>query len=530
MRHVALTATAVAAVLVAIVACEDQAPEKSLTAPDAIAYGKSIGNQCDDARARLIASQQADLWAKPALDSAQSRFAFVTANCSTDAGKRYMLDYVQWTINNRGVLRSSATDAMLITHWDTVFPYVGYSDSVDRPTYVPVSVFTAEGRAKVIHYDVTDTANARNAALEHRAQNANGELRDHLFVMYPTTAGCLTGTNLEQYGPCFQFSAFPHADSTFSPRLKLGICEAHLTTDSVEHHIDDPSLAHLDGTTRVTDSASVYPTYCFDEAPAVVGSWNKGLGGIMKRLAWYAKKVVTPTTAYAVHGGLGGLGGGLSPFGAVDRNVFRETFSDETIGTTPTTASPGTWFSETKSPGTVLVQSSLGTYTGPLVVLNQSGGNCKNCLGLLLRGTLFTASTAAADGIYDVEFKALQDNANMKEAVFVLRDTGGRDIARVTYAVRNNVNQILYNDLKGSPGTVIGNWVQHNADSFRIRVNLDTDRTTIWLNNVEKVSNALFVNTNAANLATISADFRGIDSGVMGWDEISIERQPDTGH
>jgi hypothetical protein len=38
-----------------------------------------------------------------------------------------------------------------------------------------------------------------------------------------------------------------------------------------------------------------------------------------------------------------------------------------------------------------------------------------------------------------------------------------------------------------------------------------------------------FVNTTLSNpnFATISADFRGIDSGTMGWDEITVVRLRD---
>jgi hypothetical protein len=148
-----------------------------------------------------------------------------------------------------------------------------------------------------------------------------------------------------------------------------------------------------------------------------------------------------------------------------------------------------------------------------------------------MQGNLFSASSAASEGIYDIGWISLQDAANMKEAVFVLRDSGGRDIARITYAVRNNVKLIMYNDTKQTVETTtpVGNWVQHVADTFKIRVNLDTKKTTLWVNGVEKRTEVAFVQS-ATNLATISADFRGIDSGVMGWDDISIERQPDSDH
>ena len=533
MRHAALTASTVAAVIVALVACEEQAPDRGLTAPDAVAFAKQVGGACDAGRARLIGTQQADMWVRPALDSAKARFALVTASCSTpvsNSARSLMLDYIQWTIDNRTTNRKSgATDAMLLTHWNTVFPYVGYTGN-DQPTSVPLSIFTADGAAGVIDGDEEGDITATNAALTAFPQDTDGDNRDHLFVIYPIGANCLTGTNLQQSGPCFHFAAFPHVDPQFSPKVKVGICQPLHEGDAIP--LASPSLGHLDPLTRVTEDGGTYPSFCAHlETSVPAGAWNQGFGEALKRVAWYAKRAVTPEPLYAVHGGLGGLGGKLSPFGAVDRRVFRETFSDDAIGTTPTTAAPGTWTTQVKSPGSILVQSSLGNVNNPIVVLNQSGGNCAKCFGLLMQGNLFTASSAATEGIYDIEWISLQDAANMKEAVFVLRDTGGRDIARVTYAVRNNKKLIMYNDTKQNvqTSTPVGNWVQHQSASFKIRVNLDTKKTTLWFNGVEVRTDVAFVES-ATNLATISADFRGIDSGIMGWDDIAIERQPDLDH
>ena len=530
MRHAALTATAVAAVVVALVACEEQAPDRELTAPDAVSFAKKQpGGGCDATRGRLIGTQQADLWAKPALDSAKLLFGLVTPECLTDSGKSLMLDYIQWTINHRGVMKSTATDAMLLTHWNTVFPYVGYTGN-DQPTSVPLSIFTDSGAVGVIDGNSSGELTAKNAAMTVTEQDSDGDQRDHLFVIYPIGTNCLTGTNLKQSGPCFQFSSFPHVDPKFSPKVKLGICQPlHLGEN---FPLANPSLGHLDPITRVTEDAGTYPTFCDHLASNVpTGSWNRGFGQAVTRLAWYAKRALTPEPLYAVHGGLGGLGGKLSPFGAVDRLVFDEDFSDDSIGTTPATAAPGTWTTQWTSPGSILVRASLGNVNNRIVVLDQGGGNCAKCGGLLMQGNLFSASSAASTGIYDVEFIALQDAANMKEAVFVLRDSGGRDIARVTYAVRNNKKLIMYNDTKQNVQTTtpVGNWVQHKADSFKIRVNLDTKKTTLWFNNVETRTDLAFVQS-ATNLATISADFRGIDSGTMGWDDIGIERQADTDH
>jgi hypothetical protein len=229
----------------------------------------------------------------------------------------------------------------------------------------------------------------------------------------------------------------------------------------------------------------------------------------------------------------------MSPFGAVDLEVFNASFTADTVGKKPGAPGTGTWTQAVQAPGTITVQSSLGTQSSNLAVLNQAGGNCANCGGLLLQGNLESTDSSATAGVYDAQWVSLQDQSNMKEAVFVLRDNQNRDIARVTYAVRNNVNLILYNDIPATstsaavPGIVIGNWIQHTPDSFRIRVNLDSPRTTTLYFNGSAVSaatNRPFVNTAAKNFSIIAADFRGIDSGTMGWDEIKVSRLPDSGH
>lgn len=526
MRYVTLATLAVATI--GLAACEQTAPDRSPTAPDvSVAFAKSLGGTCDDARARLIATQQADLWVKPTLDEARAQFALVSASCPT-ANPSAMLDYIQWTIDNRLVNRKSgATDAMLLTHWNTVFPFVGYVGN-NQPSAVPTSIFTVDGAAKVIDWNTTGELTAANAALTSYPQLATGDQRDHLFVIYPISPNCLTGTNLRQSGPCFEFSAFPHVDPKFDPKVKVGICQPLHANEAIP--LVTPALGHLEPLTRITEPTGTYPTFCADLAStAPAGSWSGGIGNVVTRLAWLAKQAVTPKSAYAVHGGLGGLGGGLSPHGAVDLQVFNATFTNDVAGSPPGAPETGTWTQQVKSPGTILVQNSLGQRNDKLVVLDQSGGNCAKCFGLLLQGNLYTAGPAAAEGVYDAEWISLQDNANMKEAVFALRDSAGNDIARVTYAVRNNVNLILYNDGKNRPGIFVANWVQHAPNHFRIRVDLDADTTSLWLDGVPVAlaTGVPFFNTSAANFATISADFRGIDSGIMGWDEIKVTRLSD---
>ncbi|HEX6573565.1 MAG TPA: hypothetical protein VF042_01225, partial [Gemmatimonadaceae bacterium] len=162
MRHVTLTTLAIATAAVAIVACEEQAPERGLTAPDAVSFGKQLGGECDAARLRLITTQQGDIYNKPQLDSAKAMMESVTSQCSTQTGENLMLAYIQFTIDHRSVDKSTVTNAQLLDHWNTVFPYVGFTGS-SMPGSLPIdSVFGPNGAAKVIKWDVGGEIKALN--------------------------------------------------------------------------------------------------------------------------------------------------------------------------------------------------------------------------------------------------------------------------------------------------------------------------------------------------------------------------------
>ena len=306
-----------------------------------------------------------------------------------------MLGYIQWTIDNRSSIitqRRGTKEGNLLAHWNTVFPYVGYSGQ-DQPLGVPTDIFGAEGNARVIEWDVGGEVATPEAAITMYPQDSAGDQRDHLIVIYPIGENCLTGTNLQQHGPCFQFEAFPHVDGQFSPKFLAGICQPDDSPLTV------PSLAHLDPTAQVAEDAPLaYPASCtHDEASIPQGSWDQGLGGIFKRVAWHAKRAVTPRNLFAVHGGLGGLGGGLSPWSAVDRLVFHASFSSDAVGSPPGTPETGSWTSSVTPPGSILVQNSLGNHNSKLVVMSQAGGACARCGGLFLNGHLEAAAGAVAN-------------------------------------------------------------------------------------------------------------------------------------
>jgi hypothetical protein len=532
MRYVTLATLAVATI--GIAACDQQAPDRTPTAPDAqVAFAKAIGGQCDDARARLIATEQADLYPKPYLDTAKILFAPVVSNCSPatiETARAYMMTYVQWTIGHTSkqlTPRTGTVYGALLTHWNDVFPYVGYTGD-NQPANVPESILDGSGGAAGVITQATPAENreirTRIAALTLDVQSPTGDQRPHLFVIYPLNNSCLGNTNLRRIGPCYEFASFPHVSPVFDPKIKVGVCQP----EGPDHHLTFGALGHRIDTFVEIPNQQTYPT-CLDAYSANDGSWSGGVGGILRRLASITGRTFGVKTAYAVHGGLGGLGGGMSPFGGVDLEVFHATFENGTAGLPPDSASPetGTWSPiRVTPPGSVTVQNSLGfSNTGKLVVLNQAGGACKNCGGLLLQGNLIVASgLAPADGgIYEATFVALQNSSNMKAATFKLRDSL-KVLAQVSFVVQSNTNKILFN---GTPTGVL--WVRSTPLAFKVRVDLVTHKASLWINgNPIATATGVDFMDNTTNFTNISADFGGIDSGVMGWDEIQVVRIQDS--
>jgi hypothetical protein len=525
MRSLSIAAIAVAGLAWG---CVDT-PDPSVTSPEfAARFANNSPTSCRQQTAKTIATEQDNLYDGTTLVEAEQLFEPVADNCSKDidAARSAMLAYIQWTIDNKDAIQAPATFETLISHWNTVFPYVGYTGA-DQPAGVPASVLeTGTGAAGVItQATVNREIRTPVAALTLPVQSTTlGDPRPHLFVIYPRGNNCLTGTNLRRLGPCYEFASFPHVSPKFSDPVKVGICQP----EGPDHGRETAALGHLSGGFVEIPNQELYPA-CTNLTSVDEGSWTGGFGAVLKRVASLAQKTFGVTTAYAVHGGLGGLGEELSPFGGVDREVFLATFENVAAGTVPDSAAPevGTWTPiSVTPPGSIFVQSLLGeSGTGNLVVLNQAGGACKNCGGLLLQGNLSVAPGAsnAMNGIYEATFIALQDNANMKSASFKLRDSRDSVLAQVTFTVAQNANKVLFN------GTDTGvRWVRHVPLSFRIRVNINAGEhaASLWVQDTLKKEAVPFLNTTT-NFANISADFGGIDSGVMGWDQIRVVRLED---
>lgn len=517
-------------------ACAD-APEPNLTSPASPPAPRfTVSAPCDLVTRDRVRSEIGALFKDSEapnfdLNHANQRWARVEAACSNLSSlpnaADSMMAYVKFTIEVFKAGRVLQPAASLVGHWNSTFAYVGYD-----PPNLGANVLGAEGAVGVVPAGnlpaVGQEIRAANAALTMFTQDANGgDRRAHLFAIAPLPNNCLGATNLARTGPCFEFSSFPKANPKFSPAVKVGVCQPVEEGAALAGRA--PALGHLSGTTLEVPEQAAYPTFCsFTASPPPAISWNSGVSGVARRVAWFATKLLGPEPLYAVHGGLGGLGDDLSPFGGVDLMVFEASLGDVTPGATPGSPNAGTWFSQITKPGKIYTQLGLGNYREKIIVINQGGGNCgPKCGGILLQANLSDQGTAGAtSGRYDVSWVSVQDKPVVKAAPFILRGAGG-EIAKLEYRTNSGRRELYYND------RLVGNWIRQVPQRFVIRVDFaSTPRTTsLWFGALDATPNFAqpvpFLNNAATSLSQFAADFRGTDSGVMGWAEIAVQRIPD---
>jgi hypothetical protein len=509
-----------------IVGCSDGG-SRDATSPEIdlrfAAGGAGSTAACSSTLGKAVSNQQSALYSGATLKTAQSLWSAVTHDCKTNlaTAQGEMLTYVKFTIAQSLAYGGGSSNGLTVQHWNSVFQYVAYP-----PPNLADSVLSSQGGAAVVtNPAVGDSAEVRTigpyAAIKIYSQDGSGDQRTHLISINPLNDGCLTGTNLIQHGPCFEFSANPHLSPGFSPKSVTGICQPVKATE-IPGGIS-PGFGHQTGANSAEILSTVhYPLFCVDVvADLDAGSWHGGLKGIATRLAFLTRRALTPEPLYASHGGLGGTEELLSPFAAVDRMIFKSTFTADAVNTVPGTPERGRWATIIQAPGTILVQDTLGNLFNKPVVLSQAGGACANCGSLELRGFVNSSNNQANDtGIYFVDWDSLQDGPTVKAAPFILRSSDSTEIARVTYKSKSSKNLLFYNTTLLNSG-----WVQHVSQHFQIVVNFNDRTTTLSINGILAASGT--ISSQAHNIGRLSAEFSGIDSGIMGWDNITIERQVD---
>jgi hypothetical protein len=548
MRNIAIAA--VLGFTAVLAACSDdttanQGISSTLAGP---VMAKSTSVACTNAQSQLVEDNAAAIFSDGAvLDSVEALWRKVKQDCSTSNSTRMssaqdaFMEYVRYGLllyrDNTGIIATDRS-AALVAHWDIAFPFVSYPAPGLASNVLTVGSARVVSRSEMAANSVEFGIPGR-AALKTAPQNTGGDPRGHLFVIYPETSDCLPNQSaLEESSDCFNFKSFPKSSPNYNPGMTVGIC--------YEDDFIAPGMGHDDGVKATVEPTFLYPSLAFCHDSAGVNSVRYGSNSILGRVTRLASKLFGTKRAYATHGGLGTIAPGFSTFGPVERNLFKATFSPLSVGATPavgalTGGDKGYWTKVfSTSPGSITVEASSGNLIQQPVVLDQGGGACgSSCGGLDLHGQIQTddASRAVSGGQYRVTWQSVQNQPSPKAAPIVLRSKDSLEIARVSYSKENGVAKIRYN------GKVVDSvtWVVGQAQEFSILVDFTTKKTTLSITSnpfgialTRTLPAEAFVknpgNAVATNLSRIQAEFTNIDSGIVGWDNIFIEKLPDSGN
>src|SRR6185503_10752223 len=241
-----------------LAACSDE-PIQKATLPDVdISFAKNTSSACTSGYSQTVKDAQVATFAAGAtLDSIQALWKKVDADCSLSnstklaRAKEALIEYVRYTIivfrDNSGDIIPSNKSLAITEHWNLVFPYVTYA----APT-LPSSFNLATASARVLTNGELDAAVGDSiefgipskAGMLFKKQSTSGDVRGHLFVIYPVSGDCLPDNAvLSESASCYEFASFPTASPGFDPDPKVGICYDHVNDDD----FITPALAHYHG-------------------------------------------------------------------------------------------------------------------------------------------------------------------------------------------------------------------------------------------------------------------------------------------
>ena len=215
-------------------------------------------------------------------------------------------------------------------------------------------------------------------------------------------------TTSDQYPLFYDFSTTPHV-ATFAQPVLVGICQLEVgqpfgpPTQAVANRLQ---LAHPDPANPATVELLAREVAPFVDCSGVTlaqarqqrqgdGLLARALGRI-RDVGSRAAGLFRPTTAYAVHGGLGGKTTSFSPFGAVDPGGITPLFGQLAAGTNHTcaiAASGQTWCWGTRqrnplgdgAPSSSAVSTPVQVSGNPL--FTQIASSSQHTCGLLSSGT-----------------------------------------------------------------------------------------------------------------------------------------------
>ena len=446
--------------------------------------------------------------------------------------------YIQLTINKykAGVALDPngtsppTTQELLVADWDRTATFVG------EPVYgLTPSVLGPNGAVGVFGPPGGTLLNGVHTA--GLRVNPNAISSSHLFSIAPLP-DCTTltsQTNLDLIPLCFDLNVNPV--TTFSPPdyVDIELCPVEGTPAAImgRGHLAHPKINELAVTPTAPGGNDIFGFSCSNAIAGANAPPPSGLFGALRQLAQRTMQWLRPSAAYAIHAGLSGKSCCMSPYGTVDPDIFLATFTADAVNQSPGPPEKGTWTIQTANPGSVQVQASLGDLTSKPVVINQQGGNCANCGGLNLIGTVKGSNAIATpeNGTYLVSWRSLVSSPNANYVPFIVRDSDGEELFRLEYRSGGpaQTGPLTFNGTSQVAGLPVGSWARNISQLFAITVDLVNNTASLSINGVAVAGAQAvpFVNPAATNIKTISIEIVGNDVQTIGWDNIEIRRLVD---
>jgi len=330
---------------------------------------------------------------------------------------------------------------------------------------------------------------------------------------------CDNGTSLRQNGRCYDVSDWPDG-GTYDPPATITLC--------LHTSFGPAGIGHAKNNfgTEVLPETANPGINCDHDAETALNSWLGRNAGPLGRALAHAYDYVRPRALFAEDAGESGSIGSFSLVGGILNEIFKDDF--EEINNPPDIGDA--WTVDTTSPGYIRInQTGLGDLPGPIVELSQGQGACTSCPVFRLLGTRANSTQNETIGTYEVTWQSLQNKPNVKEAPFVVLNSTGAEIARLSYVTESNHNILRFK--VGTGFTDVGTWTQNVSQSFKITVNLTTLNTatsqTVSISG-DGVTPVTVPAPNATSLRKIGYVLDGIDAGIIGADNFRVIRLSDT--
>ena len=194
-------------------------------------------------------------------------------------------------------------------------------------------------------------------------------------------------------------------------------------------------------------------------------------------------------------------------------SIFKADFAADTLNALPGTPVIGTWSRKNQLAGFIRVRGTVGwLFTKPVELTQYAGlGGGVDLMGKM------RCSSAPSTGTAYVDWRSLVHSSTAYYGAVVLRDDGARALAMLEYRANNLVT---YNGMT-VPGVT---WSTDVPRKFRIVVDLTGHKTSLYVDNVLKLSSVPYFEASAANLWRLSMELGGTSAQSFAWDDVVVVR------